>query len=350
MLRSTTIKPAIALRPKTIVKPSFSKLQRSHNTTWAINNRPHVPVLLREVVHHLDVHESKAKTFVDCTFGTGGYTEAILRQDPEAKVIGIDRDISVAQKYATAIKEHYGENRFKFIHGTFGKMDSLLREQNISENSLGGIVFDLGVSSLQLDTPERGFSFRESHDGPLDMNMTTVPSETDVKMDTAKDVVNQFEERKLADIIWTYGEESNARRIAKSIVRYRKENEIETTQQLAQIIKDSIPLKERKRKKKLKKRDPATKTFQAIRIYLNDEMGELLRGLFVADKFLAPNGRLCVVSYHSLEDGLVKQFLKEKEMTQSLQRVNRKVIIPSEEELNLNPRSRSAKLRVSYKL
>lgn len=300
---------------------------------------PHAPVMFREMLAALN--PQGGGSYLDGTFGAGGYTRGIL-ESADCKVFAIDRDANV-QKFATDLQRKF-DGRFVFLSGTFGQMVELLAEQGVA--SVDGIVLDIGVSSMQIDEAERGFSFR--YDGPLDMRMGQQGM-------TAAELVNEAPEELLADIIYQYGEDRAARRIAKAIVAARAESPIETTRQLADLVARTIG----RGKGKI---DPATRTFQALRIHVNDELGELVRALEAAEKLLAPGGRLVVITFHSLEDRLVKKFLqlrsgevesvsrhmpiaaKQKEKS-SFSLVERKAVKPTEAECNINARARSAKLR-----
>lgn len=296
----------------------------------------HIPVMLQEVLAALT--PQKGEVYVDATFGNGGYTRAIL-EAANCKVIALDRDPTVRIR-ANEIKNMYGE-RFEFRFGQFGDFADLVPEK------INGAVFDIGVSSMQLDEAERGFSFCK--EGALDMRM----SQSGV---SAKDIVNTYDEQALADLIYQYGEEKKSRQIAREIVEYRKHKEIETTTELAEIIYKVIH-------KKFGEIDPATRTFQALRIAVNDELGELSRGLTGAANRLQKNGRLAVVDFHSLEDRIVKTFFKENggrrvrvskyapELVQDehLFAEVSKVIVPTAEECKRNPRARSAKLRFAVR-
>lgn len=296
----------------------------------------HIPVMLQEVLAALN--PQKGELYVDATFGNGGYTRAIL-EAANCKVIALDRDPTVRIR-ANEIKNMYGE-RFEFRFGQFGDFADLVPEK------INGAVFDIGVSSMQLDEAERGFSF--SKEGALDMRM----SQSGV---SAKDIVNTYDEQALADLIYQYGEEKKSRQIAREIAEYRKHKEIETTTELAEIIYKVIH-------KKFGEIDPATRTFQALRIAVNDELGELSRGLTGAATRLQKNGRLAVVDFHSLEDRIVKTFFKENggrrvrvskyapELVQDehLFAEVSKVIVPTAEECKRNPRARSAKLRFAVR-
>ena len=298
----------------------------------------HIPVLLDEVIKALSL--TKDEVYVDATFGLGGYTKAILK-NKNCKVVAIDRDPH-AKVFADSLKESYAD-RFYFKMGKFSELGNFLNELKINE--VAGVVFDLGVSSPQLDIQSRGFSFKL--DGPLDMRMSS-------EGPTADEFLEKVEESTLANIIYELGDEVYSRRIAKNIIYQRSINKIKTTGQLADIVRNAIP-------KKKSKIDLATKTFQAIRIYLNDEVKELEKGLIAAEKVLRPEGRLAVVSFHSIEDKIVKNFFNKcvrnrpssrhlpepPKKNPSLEIITKKPILPSAQEIYINKRSRSAKLRIA---
>ncbi len=302
------------------------------------NALPHIPVMLSEVLDALCVESGK--TYVDATFGNGGYTSAILEK-ADCKVIAIDRDPSV-QERAIEIKNKFG-SRFEFKKGVFSDLENLVQEP------VDGVVFDIGVSSMQLDHAERGFSF--SKEAKLDMRM----SQTGL---SAYDAVNNLSETELADILYQYGEERKSRQIASEIISYRQEKPIETTTELAEIVYSVLG-------RKTKSADPATRTFQALRIYVNNELNELQKGLLAASKLLKPEGRLVVVDFHSLEDRIVKTFFKEnapkkvhvsryKENNEKLNQTQifsfvSDVITPAPSEICSNSRAHSAKLRYAIK-
>jgi 16S rRNA (cytosine1402-N4)-methyltransferase len=296
---------------------------------------PHVPVLVDRVVEWLAVHADGV--YVDATFGAGGYTRAIL-QTAGARVIGIDRDQGAILRGADLVGQMQG--RLELVEERFGNLQSV-----VAEVSADGVVFDLGVSSMQLDQAERGFSFRL--DGPLDMRMGRDGA-------SAADIVARASERHLAVIISTLGEERHARTVARAIVKARSEHPITTTRALADIVARVVHARD-------SAIHPATRTFQALRIFVNEELAELARGLAAAERVLKPGGRLVVVSFHSLEDRIVKNFLSERgrapaysrhqpEMTAeppTFRLLTRKPVIPDEAEIAANPRARSAKLRAA---
>lgn len=308
----------------------------------------HYPVMLNEVLAALNA--TKTDTFVDGTFGAGGYSRAILEQDV-SMLWAIDRDPSVVAVAEVMAKEFPG--KFNLLQGCFSDMEKLLKESG--QDFVEGIVLDIGVSSMQLDQAERGFSFMR--DGPLDMRMSD-------QGPTAADVVNETEEEELANIIYQYGEERASRRVARAIVKAREEENFTRTLELSKVVEKAVGGP--KYKKGKRQIHGATRTFQALRIYVNDELGELKRGLEAAERMLAPGGRLCVVTFHSLEDRIVKEFFKQRSGDVSrgsrhmpargidapdptfnlLFRGGKKA---TEEETDLNVRSRSAKLRAAVR-
>ena len=249
----------------------------------------HLPVMLAEVLETLA--PADGDVIVDGTFGGGGYAQAILKA-AKCKLIGIDRDLDAVMRAETLAAVHPG---LVPLLGRFGEMDALAAQAG--HPGVDGVVLDIGVSSFQIDEAARGFSFMK--DGPLDMRMGAVgPS--------AADVVNRMAERNLANVIFRLGEERNARRIARSIAERRAAQPFETTADLAALVEVAVGGRRGART------HPATQTFQAIRMYVNDELGELARGLRAAEQILKPGGRLVVVTFHSLEDRLVKQWLRER--------------------------------------
>ena len=304
----------------------------------------HIPVMAREVVDAIAPRDGGR--YLDGTFGVGGYTTAMLDR-AQCEVIAIDRDpeaIAAGQELA----RRYAP-RLRLIEGRFGDMAELLSAEGVDD--VDGVALDLGVSSMQFDQAERGFSFRAS--GPLDMRM-------EKRGRSAADIVNHADEGELADIFWRYGEERRSRKVAHAIVEQRAKKRIETTGELAEIVRRAVGPAARDES------DPATRSFQALRIAVNDELGELERGLAAAEQVLAPGGRLAVVSFHSLEDRAVKQFVRERSgrvaapsrhappgghrREQSLRDLTRRPVVPSEAEIAANPRARSARLRVAEKI
>lgn len=302
----------------------------------------HLPVLMNEVVAGLAPQANDI--VVDATFGRGGYSRTLLESAP-CKVVGIDRDPDAVAIGREMEREYAG--RFTILHGPFSQMVALLDQIQIK--TVQRIVFDLGVSSPQLDEAERGFSFRK--DGPLDMRMSKEGS-------TAADLVNQTPEAELANIIYQYGEERSSRKIAKAIIAQRKVQKFTRTLELAQLIESIIPRRD--------ETHPATKTFQAIRIAVNAEFKELELALEATETLLQPNGRLAVVTFHSLEDRIVKNFLRERagkisrgsrhkpdtgnHVQPAFSLISNKAIAPSRDEILQNPRARSAKLRLAQRL
>jgi 16S rRNA (cytosine1402-N4)-methyltransferase len=305
----------------------------------------HVPVLLREVVAALAPRDGEV--FVDGTFGAGGYSIALL-EAADCTVWGIDRDPDAVADAAGLVRRFAG--RLKLIAGRFGDMVALLRGAGLS--SAAGVTLDLGVSSMQIDQAERGFSFR--FDGPLDMRMER-------QGPSAADLVNTLDEAALADLLHDLGEERRARGVARAIVAARRLAPITRTAQLADIVRRAL----RGGAGRRDEIDPATRTFQALRIAVNDELGELDRGLVAAETLLQPGGRLAVVSFHSLEDRRVKQFLRRRagdaprpsrhlpaagaERAASFRLPSRDAATPAEDEIAANPRARSARLRVALR-
>ena len=305
----------------------------------------HNPVMLQEVVTALAPKDGEV--YVDGTFGAGGYSRAFL-EAADCTVIAIDRDPQ-AVGCADVLKQDFPV-RFIFVRGCFGDALELVNATGFEK--VDGFVLDVGVSSMQLDEAARGFSFR--YDGPLDMRMDMAARVT------AADIINDYPQNELADLIYRYGEERLSRRIARRIVEQRTQARIDTTAQLADIVRSVVPRSSKD------KNDPATRTFQALRIAVNDELGELERGLYAAEKLLADQGRLVVVSFHSLEDGIVKAFCYQRAGYQANQSRHlpavvhhpnpstfslpfRKAQEPSVDEITTNPRSRSAKLRLAIR-
>ena len=301
----------------------------------------HIPVMAAEVLTALAPRDGGV--YVDGTFGAGGYTRALLAA-AACQVWAVDRDpraVALARELAAV----YGD-RLRVVEGCFGDLEMLLGDHGVT--SVNGIAFDLGVSSSHLDDASRGFSFRA--DGPLDMRMGS-------DGESAADLVNRLPEQELARIFFELGEERRARRVAAAVVAARLEAPIERTGRLASIVRAVVPSSR-------DGIDPATRTFQALRMAVNDELGELHRGLAAAERRLAPGGRLAVVSFHSLEDRVVKDFLRQRAEAPPLpsrhlplgpvgawaptfRLVERRPLVPQQAEVEANPRSRSAKLRVA---
>lgn len=311
-----------------------------------MNTAPHMPVMLKEVLESLAPEDGKV--YVDGTFGAGGYSRAIL-EAADCVVVAIDRD-ETALEAAKALQDDYPA-RFIFLQGCFGDVEQLLPQAGYE--AVDGFVLDIGVSSMQIDQAERGFSFRQ--DGPLDMRMGRSAGGQ-----TAADIVNEMEEADLADVIYKYGEERHSRRVARAIVLRRAEQRFERTADLANVIRGALPFS------KKDKIDPATRSFQALRIAVNDELGELERALHAAENILKDDGRLVVVTFHSLEDRIVKNFmrdvsggqasvsryapLQEEGAPPKYRLLSRKALQASDDEIAQNPRSRSAKLRAAQKI
>jgi len=289
----------------------------------------HVPVMIEQVCSF--IQPATEKVYVDVTLGLGGHAEEILkRSDPGGKLFGIDRDEN-ALVLARKRLDRFGE-RFDFAHGDFDKVANIAREHGFEK--VDGILADLGVSSMQIDRGERGFSFMR--EGPLDMRMDKTQGES------AADLIARIDETELADLIYHFGEERFSRRIAKGIVEARKKGSIETTSALADIVARSVP----GRRGRI---HPATRTFQALRIAVNDELGQLERFLEQSIELLAGGGRLVIISYHSLEDRMVKNAFRNAAKAGLGKVITKKVVMPSRDEELGNPRARSAKLRVFEK-
>ncbi len=295
-----------------------------------MDNPIHVPVLLEEVVTWL--RPQPQGCYVDCTVGLGGTAERILRASaPEGTLIGIDRDPQAVAHARTRLQAY--QSRTSLYCENFQRVKSVMNMAN--RERADGILFDLGVSSAQLEQPERGLSFRQ--DGPLDMRMNPACGRS------AEDLVNTLSETQLAQIMHALGEERYSRRIARAIVRVRRQSPLRRTTDLSRVIQQSVP-----RAYRSGRLHPATRTFQAFRMAVNDELGSLKTGLNEVIDVLAPGGRLCVISFHSLEDRLVKQMFRQlaHDAPDQWAILTKKPVSPSLEERRANPRSRSAKLRV----
>jgi 16S rRNA (cytosine1402-N4)-methyltransferase len=301
----------------------------------------HIPVLLPEVLAALA--PQPGERFIDGTFGAGGYTSALLEVAENTQILAIDRDpraIAAGQELVRA-----STGRLRLLEGTFGTLDSIAETAGFAP--VDGVVLDIGVSSMQIDEAERGFSFQK--DGPLDMRMSGSGP-------TAADVVNDEEDARLADIFFHLGEERRSRAVARTIARQRVEKPFTRTSELAELAERVLG------REKIAGRHAATRIFQALRIYVNDELGELVQGLTAAERVLKPGGRLAVVTFHSLEDALVKDFLRARseavrqgsrhlppaespDRPPSFSVSMRRPTAASEAETAANPRARSAKLR-----
>ena len=306
----------------------------------------HVSVLLEECLEALKIQPNGI--YLDGTLGLGGHSAAIAAKLTGGRLIGIDRDETAIVKAKERLSAF--ASCVTLIHGSFCNVNRILDELGIE--AVDGMLFDLGVSSPQLDQAERGFSYRL--DAPLDMRMDQTQEKT------ARDVINTYEEEKLSRIFFQYGEERYARRISAAIVRAREKKTIETTAELAELIRSAMPAAALR-----EKQHPAKRCFQAIRIEVNNELDEVKQMMQTAPDRLKPGGRLCVISFHSLEDRIVKQAIAEREhgctcpreapvctcgFKQTLRSVTRKPILPTPEECAANPRARSAKLRVAERI
>ena len=314
-----------------------------------VNINIHEPVMLEEVKKFIPV--TKKINIIDATFGGGGYSKALLEEYNVNQLIAIDRD-PITEVIAKDLSKRY--KNFKIINGCFSKIDELIYSNcTIKIKKFDIIIFDLGLSSNQINDPKRGFSFMK--EGPLDMDMGGSKTR-------ASEVINNFSERKLAGIFFELGEERYAKRIARNIVKQRKIELINNTKKLSELIKESMP----KINSKKMKINPATKTFQALRIYVNDELNELKTALSKSSQLLNKEGKLIVVSFQSLEDRIVKDFFNHNSGKRwrssrhypeladmgpiTFKLITKKPIRPQEREIQRNPRSRSAKLRVAQKI
>ncbi len=306
----------------------------------------HVSVLLAECIENLNIRSDGI--YVDGTLGLGGHSYEIASRLREGRLIGIDRDPSAIERAGKRLEPF--RDRITLVHGNFGDVAQILDELGIA--GVDGMLFDLGVSSPQLDEAERGFSYML--EAPLDMRMDSTAALS------AYEVVNTWSEERLNRILWDYGEERYARRITAAILAAREKAPIQSTAELVEIIRGAMPAAALR-----EKQHPAKRSFQAIRIAVNDELGEVERMMETAPDKLNPGGRLCVISFHSLEDRIVKTGIARREngctcpreapvctcgFVRTLRSVSRKPILPSEEEIERNPRSRSAKLRVAERV
>lgn len=311
----------------------------------AINKFKHVPVMAQEIIDH--IVKPEAQLYLDCTVGLGGHASMILESSPNSRLIGIDIDPQAITIAAENLKPY--KDRVILLNGNFADLDYIMKQLRVDEN-FDGIIMDLGVSSIQLDIPERGFSFRS--DGPLDMRMDQT------KGDPVYHDLEKLSIRDLETIIREFGEERFARRIATNIINTNKVSPIKTTTQLAEIIERSKP-------KYTENIHSATRTFQALRIYKNQELSNLEVGLEKAISLLKSGGRIGVISFHSLEDRIVKHTFQKYERgcecpsefpkcicgkKPSLKIITKHPITPKGEEVSANPRSRSAKLRIAEKI
>jgi 16S rRNA (cytosine1402-N4)-methyltransferase len=297
----------------------------------ATDQRPpaaHVPVLVAEVLDQLA--PQRGGVFVDCTVGLGGHSRLLLEAGA-SRLIGLDRD-PAALAIAGEVLRAYGD-RVELVHSDYRELPAVLAARAVT--GVNGVLADLGVSSLQLDAPDRGFSFRT--DAPLDMRMDTSSGQTAAEMLAAVD------ERTLADVIYEFGEERHARRVARAIVQAGQSARIETSGRLADIVRRAIP------RKGFQRIDPATRTFQAIRIWVNRELERLDEFVTAAARQLNPGGRMVVITFHSLEDRIVKHTLRAAQAAGEIGVTVRtkRPIVPSEAEIEANPRARSAKLRAA---
>jgi len=306
----------------------------------------HLPVMFAEVLQQLAI--KKDGIYLDCTFGRGGHSQGILNQLGQGgRLLAFDRDFdAINSDYAQAMLKG---QRFKLKHNCFSELESIIAVEGLT-GQVDGILVDLGVSSPQLDNPERGFSFLR--DGPLDMRMDSLAGVT------AEQWLANVDEKELVKVLFDYGEERFARRIARAIIERRAQSPITTTRQLAQLVADAVPVKEMHK-------HPATRTFQAIRIEINSELDELKAVLQQSVRVLRPGGRLVVISFHSLEDRIVKRFIREEsgakhnpgklpikevDIVKGILKKIGKALKAEKKEIAENPRARSAVMRVAEKV
>ena len=310
-------------------------------------NNNHIPVMLDEVKSFIP--HNRELNLIDATFGGGGYSKAILEEFKIKHLVAIDRD-PISRLFFKELQKDY--KNIELFNEKFSKIDELIKTSKYKEEKFDVIIFDIGLSSNQIDNSERGFSFQK--EGPLDMKMGSSNL-------NAFEVINSFEEQKLADIIFNLGEERFSRRIAKNIIKSRNNKSIDNTIELSDIIKKSIPFSNTS-----KKIHPATKTFQALRVYVNDELNELKKALEKSERLLAAKGFLIIVSFQSLEDRIVKDFFNHRSGKRwrssrhlpdlddlgpiTLEIITKKPLRPKDFEISNNPRYRSAKLRVAQKI
>jgi 16S rRNA (cytosine1402-N4)-methyltransferase len=291
----------------------------------------HIPVLLFETADFLNTQ--KKGIILDATLGEGGHSSKFLEQNPSIKIVGLDRDKEAIKKAEEKLEKY--ADRVTIVKENFRNLDLVLKDLKIEK--IDGAVFDLGVSSLQLDSGERGFSFKQN--AFLDMRMDTS------KGHTASDILNCLRADELEDLLRTYGEERFAAKIASAICKFREKKKLETTEELAELVFTNVPVFYRHGRI-----HPATKTFQALRIAVNDELNCIKEALGKVTEYLNSGARLCVISFHSLEDRIVKRFFKEYKEKSMYTLLNKKPIAPLPEEIESNPRARSAKLRVGEKI
>lgn len=348
-------------------KRQFSQ-QNDNATDNNVNKKPHIPVMVEEAVKALQLEAGK--TYIDMTFGAGGHSKKILESAPDIKLITLDRDPD-SIKFAEELKEMY-PGQVTPLLGRFSELPTLLQSIDVKEASIDGFLFDFGCSSMQFDQGERGFSI--NHNGPLDMRMDKDRFPDDP---TAADVLARINEIDLYKVIKMYGEEKNAKKIARAILDVRYSfKKIETTRELASIVASCFDKAYRKDSLN-RPMHMATKTFQALRIFVNNELNEINHGLHIAEQYLKANGRLAAITFHSLEDTIVKRHIEgnliqglanptplrylshlaisskeemENFMESNWKSVYKHVLIPTEREIDENPRSRSAKLRAAIKL
>jgi len=294
-----------------------------------LTTKLHIPVMCREIIDYLQL--GQGKTVLDCTVGSGGHAERLLQQlGPKGKLIGIDQDQDALATTKNRLRKF---NNCTLVQGNFRKMDEILSNLNIPK--VDGMIFDLGLSSLQLGATERGFSF--NLDAPLDMRM-----DKELRL-SAFDLVNFLPEISLSDILRKYGQERWHNRIARAIVRERKKTALISTRQLVDLIKRAMP-------SRYTKIHPATRTFQALRIAVNDELGALQEALDKCIHCMKAGARICVISFHSLEDRIVKHQFRKLAKEEKVSIITKKPLRPSLEEVSSNPRARSAKLRVAERI
>ncbi len=292
----------------------------------------HKSVLVDEVLEYLN--PQPGKLYIDATFGGGGHTRAILDHEPNCKVIALDWDTVAIEENAEPLKEKYGD-RFRVLWGNFSHLYRILKKEKI--HHIDGVLADFGTSQTQIFKKE-GFSFRV--DTPLDMRMS--PAHQRV---TAATIVNTYSEKKLLTILYEYGEEKFARKIVQAIIEQRKKKHFRKTLELAKLIEDVVPIQKQKGRRKI---HPATKTFQALRIEVNNELSNIKSFLSAAHQLLNPHGRIVCISFHSLEDRLVKNFFREHQL--DLKTITNKPIHGTDQEIEQNPSARSAKLRCAEKI